>query len=157
MKKFITLPDVRNVVATGTAIVNVPVGPTYHYIQIAYKEAGTLAAETDLEDAITGIRVKINGKTQREFTGAELNDLNAVRGITFEAGMIQIFFAEPWRTSVQAEDILAWGTGDVDTFQIEIDITGGTTPTMEARALVDDSRRNMGIIKKVRQRLCERA
>jgi hypothetical protein len=111
-----------------TITLDIPTGPRYHVIWI-YGNAGAAKKFTDL---IGEIRININGVTQRKFTALELLKLNALNGITQYAGrngniaatafVIPLWFAEPWRKSLRSQDLLAWGTGDVSSFQIEFDI-----------------------------------
>lgn len=133
-----------------TVVLDIPVGPRYHVIWI-YGNAGAAKKFTDL---IGEIRVKINGQTQRQFTGTELLKLNMLNGSAQWAGRngnvaatafyIPIWLAEPWRKSLRSQDALAWGTGDVGTFQIEFDIiayagaaAGLIAPTFEGE--IDNS------------------
>lgn len=113
-----------------TVVVDIPTGPRYHVIWI-YGHAGAAKKFTDL---VGEVRININGVTQRKFTALELLKINALNGSSQWEGrngnvaniafQIPIWFAEPWRKSLRSQDLLAWGTGDVSSFQIEIDIIG---------------------------------
>lgn len=144
-----------NAVAPGqTATISLPVGDlVYDEVLLVY---GTATAggptEANMEAEITEVRVKVDGKVQRVFSAAQLFDINRVNGIAVANGFLPIFLAEPWRRSAQGEESLAWGTADVSTFTIEVDIdAGATSPTLEARIMVDDARRPMGPIVKWRR------
>ena len=144
--------------AGGTVTIDVPVGPTYHTIWLT-GSAGTAKKLTDL----TGdIRNKINGKVQRIHTADELNLLNQAHGAQYAAKnagtaaalfVLPIFLAEPWRKNLAAREGLAWGTGDVSTFQIEVDIKASTFTSpvaLSAKAEIDDGPdRPLGVITKV--------
>lgn len=139
-----------------TVTCDIPVGPTYHKILIR-GNAGTGKKMTDL---IGEIRIKINGKVQRTFTADELNKLNELNGTRYAARNgagtaalfeLPIFFAEPWRKTLIAQEGFAWGTADVQTFQIEVDIKADTFTAAVAltfRAEVEDTRRPLGVITK---------
>jgi len=143
--------------AAHTITIDIPVGPRYHQIAIrAHPGSGKKLIHVDsTRDGLLGeMRLKVNGKVQRVFTAAELNSLNVLNGANYacKGGLtddteaeLTIYFAEPWRENVETEDGLAWATGDVDTFQLEIDIkeytsgtyTGLTKPT--CKAVVDNT------------------
>jgi hypothetical protein len=135
-RQKIELPSFNSVAAGQTATVTIPTGSRYHAIFLKYKGN---ANQATIEADLTQIRVKINGKVQRVATLEELNKINALNGYAFQAGLVPVFFSEPWRRNVVGEDTLAWGTDGVRTFQIEVDIdSGATAPTLEAFAIVDE-------------------
>ena len=90
---------------------------------------------------------------QRTFSPEELYKIYALNGYAFQAGIIPIFFSEPWRRNVSGEDTLAWGTDGVDSFQIEVDLdAGAVAPTLSGFAVVDDVKAKLlNIIKWRRQ------
>jgi hypothetical protein len=145
-KRQVQLLSIQGVVQGQTATVTVPSGPRYHSITLQAKAATKTGAQI-----ISEVRVKINGKTQRVHTYTELNALNLLNGAIYAeyqptagAGndyFITLFFAEPWRVRQDMREGLAWGTGDVGTFQLEVDInaTAGATITLLAWAEVDNS------------------
>lgn len=141
----------------GTVTIDVPVGPTYQAIFIN-GNAGTGKLMTDL---IGEIRIKINGKVQRVRTAQRINQMNELHGSQYAAVngataalafSLPIFFAEPWRKNINAQEGLAWGTGDVSTFQIEVDLKASTFTSpvsITAQAMIDDGpARALGIITK---------
>lgn len=167
-KRVVNLPTISGWVGTAggafaahTITIDLPVGPRYHQVRLrAHPGAGKKLLHVDAtRDGLIGeIRVKVNGKVQRVHTGHELNCLNVLNGAVYackggyddntEAELI-LHFAEPWRENIETEDGLAWATGDVSTFQIEIDIrdyaaaaAGLTKPT--AKAVIDNSLVDVG-------------
>lgn len=146
------LPSFNAVGAGDTATLTVPRGPTYRQIMLYYTPGGTAANEATMKSDITEIRVKINGVIQRILSATQLLEIAKIYGISVTNGIIPIFFAEPWRRNADGEDILAWGTQDIQTFQIEVDIDGGaTSPQLKAYADISDQKRNLGVIKKNRR------
>lgn len=151
MRRAITTNSFNGVAAGQTATLDLPVGAlVYHQIRLLYGTSTTSGAnQTNTEAELTQIRLKINGKTQRVMSSAELNAINELHGRPFNAGELVIFLSEPWRRSSQGEDSLAWGMADVQTFQLEVDIHGDAdSPTLEARVVVDRIARPMGPIVK---------
>lgn len=140
-RRYPKLGSFNGVGAGQTAILNVGTGPTYHNIKLRYKtNANQNTIETDVEE----IRLLVNGKVVRRFSAAELNKINAFNGIAFRAGLIPIYFSEPWRRNALGEDTLAWGTANIDTLTIEVDIAAGATaPTLSARAELEDTPRRL--------------
>ncbi|RKQ73104.1 major capsid protein P2 [Oceanibaculum indicum] len=144
------LPSFNAVGAGQTATVSLPTDGIYFSVNLLYAESGTPANLATFTAAIPEIRININGVTQRRMSAAEIITLNALRGETFEAGILPIFFSLPWRPNAVEEDALAWGTADVSTFQIEVDIAAGrTAPTLRGEAYKLMARANMGPIVKV--------
>lgn len=102
---------------------------------------------------ISEIRVKINNRVQRRFSGTQLRDLNLNNGAQYDAvsgevpntapGVsMSIFFAEPWRKDTVSQDALAlptaWQGGSYKSFQIEVDLGAASTPTLIAWAITDE-------------------
>lgn len=162
VKRIVNLPNVTGwagavagAFSAHTVTLDLPVGPRYHVVWIS----GHAGAGKKATDLIGEIRIKVNGAVQRVFTLTELLKLNVLNSnqtvgygyagrngnVAATTFYIPIWFAEPWRKSLAAQDGLAWGTGDVSTFQIELDIaayaagtfTGLVAPTFKAE--VDNS------------------
>lgn len=147
VKRITPLPSFSGVAAGVTATGDIPVGPRYHVIWLQVSDsAGSLVTEI-----VSQIRLKVNGKVQRTMSPAELEALNGLMGADYAAyttgsedtdlvTYIPIFLAEPWRKMLAAQDGLAWGTGNLSTFQIEIDINAGiTSPQIAGFVEVDNS------------------
>lgn len=118
-----------NVVATGTATVNLPVGMSYNKIILA------LGGTTFTKSMITGIRVKLNGKIIINAVGSRLDLINQYRGLAASAGFLTIDLTEP-RAKTMAEQYI----GNINTAKgvssltIEVDISGATAPTLDSYA-----------------------
>lgn len=142
-----------NAVGAGqTATLNLPPDGIYHKLMLHYAESGTAANSATVIAALDELRLIVNGKVQRRMTGEDLLAINAYHGKGYTAGQLPIFFSEPWRRTVQGEDALAWGMGDVETFQLEVDIASGRTgPTLAATSVKDIAVANMGPIVKWRK------
>jgi|SRR5579883_164801 len=158
MRSAVVLPNFNGVAPGQTASVSIPVGGvTYHKIALVYNctNAGN-GNQANTEAHLTEIRVLLNGKIQRRFSAKDLDSINAFYGRGFiangTAGQLDIFFSEPWRRTVQSEDVLAWGTADVGTFQIQVDIAAAATgPSLSATAEVEYISRPNGVIAKWRK------
>ncbi len=152
IKSPLSQPSFNAVGAGQTATIDLAPDGTYHMLLVHYTEGAVDAIDATMRAAITAIRLKVNGKVQRTFSAAELLDINALKGQVFTAGYLQIFFAEPWRRAAQGEDALAWGMGDVDTFQMEIDIAAGrVNPALSLTAVKTRDAAPMGPIVKWRR------
>ena len=128
MRYFKPLPSFAAVAAGQTATLDVPARGTYYSLMLTYTtDTVGGATQANMETEITEIRLKINGKIQRRFSAEELFDHSTYKGQTITAGKLQIYFAEPWRQTVQGEEALAWPMGDVDTFQVEVDIADNSS------------------------------
>jgi hypothetical protein len=160
-KRIVNLPNVSGWIGTAggafpahTVTIDLPVGPRYHEIWIG---ANPGAAKTLIDNGGTGLfgefRLKVNGKVQRQALASDINKINVLNGVTYAcrggltnatAADLCVYLAEPWRENEDAQDGLAWATGDVSTFQLEVDIVnyagaaaGLTKPT--AKAVIDNS------------------
>lgn len=142
-RKRLTLPSFQAVAAGQTAVINVPAVDSYHGIVLKYLTATAgLATQANVEAEIDEVRLKVNGKVQRTLSARQLFDMNSYHGIAPIPGggagvymPLPFYFSEPWRRSVQGEDLLAWHMGDVETFQIEVDINAAAaSPQLMALA-----------------------
>ncbi len=111
-------------------VVDMPVGPRYHAIWIKCLNPGAGKVGTDL---IGDISIKVNGKVQRTMTADELNKINILNGFEYAAKgfgtaatefSLAIWFSEPWRKGGDSQQGLAWNTGDVSSFQLEVTLKG---------------------------------
>jgi hypothetical protein len=153
MRRVKTIPDFNGVAAGQTAFASVPAVDKYHKIQVTYDtDTANGPDQTNMEAELTEIRLKINGVVQRTFSATELFAINAVYGIAFSAGILPIYFSEPWMRTANGEDVLGWGMGDVSNFTVEIDIdSGADAPTLAAVAETEISNEVMGPIVKWRR------
>jgi hypothetical protein len=158
-KYALKLRDISAVAASTTVIIDLPIGPRYHYINLQHGyTAGTNTIAATYAN-ITGIRVKVNNKVQRNYGldsarsgGTVLRDMNLLNGTGFDTPVattpevpntapgvtIPLYFAEPWRKNPRDQDALAWSSAGWKSFQIEIDLSTAATPTLVASAVVDD-------------------
>lgn len=152
-RRFVKQPSFQGVAAGQTAVINLPNAGTYFGLKFFYGTATAGGAnQVNMETELTRIRLKLNGVTQREFSARELFDINAFHGIDFETGILNIFFAEPWRPEIIGEDALSWGMGGVQTFTAEVDIaSGATSPTLRATALWSPVTTNTNLINQWRR------
>lgn len=153
--RLLTTNSVNAVGPGQTATLSLSVATIYHKLVLNYKTNGALATVAEMIQDIEQVRIKIDGKNQRIFSAQELFTINSADGGHVKPGRLEIFFAEPWRRSAQGEDALAWGTRDVATFQVEIDVAAAAvSPSLSATVLVADPGQNrpMGGIIKWRQR-----
>jgi len=133
LKRIKSLPTPSGVAVAKTATFDVPVGPRYHTIWLETGDTG----KSVITDIIGDIRLKVNGKVQRTMSAEELDALNTLMGAEFARKEVDdgtpgdghivttrlpIFLAEPWRKQPAVADGLAWATGNLSTFQIEVDI-----------------------------------
>lgn len=142
------LPTFQAVPASGTAgtaTVELPLGRRYHVIWLEFTCNGAGAANVSngnavninatIANAITDIRVKLNGHTQRISTGRQLNEINDSLGAIYAAQVsgtagtagykvrLPIFFAERWRSETVEQDLPAWNVdGGQESFTIEVDV-----------------------------------
>ena len=150
LKQRISLKDISAVAASKTVIINCPIGPRYHYINLAHGYAAGTNTIAAAATNISEIRLKLNNRVQWKLSGTQLRDRNLLNGTAFDAVSGEVpntapgvsfplYFAEPWRKDIATQDALALPTGGgfIKTFQIEIDLSTASTPTLIAWAVVD--------------------
>jgi hypothetical protein len=146
-KNRIALKGISGVAKSKTALVELPVGPRYHYVVLQHSyTSGTntiAAAATNVAE----IRVKVNGRVQRVMSGTQLRDMNLLNGTTYDCDGVPntapgvsfpIFFAEPWRKDARDQDALAWSSRGWQSFQIEVDFGAADDATLVAHAVTDN-------------------
>ena len=149
----VKLRNVQNVAASKTCLIDLPIGPRYHTILLEHGYASGTNTIAAAMANLSEIRLKIDGKVRRVFSGTQLRDLNLFNGTqyggtgvpnTSPGSAIAIHLAEVWRKDVDSQIFGAiptvWnrGAGKFSSFQLEIDIGAASTPTLVAAALVDD-------------------
>lgn len=133
MRIFKKMPSFNAVAAGGTAIANLPVGLAYHQLAIRYKRGGADATQAQFGTDLTEIRLIVDGDVKWRLSASELIALNSYYGVYdagFTDGVLAMLFSRPWHRTSQGEDFTQFGTADVQTMTLEIDVAGGT-PTPE--------------------------
>ncbi len=173
-KLRVQLRDISTVAASGSVLINLPIGPRYHSVIIQHAYAAGTNTAAGAATNLNQIRVKLNGRSQRTVTGTQLRDLMLLNGTGFDIDAtltpntapgtaFTIPFAEPWRKDARDQDALAWATRWAKTnangatayelFQIEIDLGAAATPAIVAWAVIDGfvPDTQPGIVKWIRQ------
>lgn len=115
-----------NVVASGVATANITPGRALELIRL--KLGGTAFAKAN----ISNIKLKANGKVIMEASGADMDKINAYRGVTTEAAFLDLAFFDH---KMQSEFDRTVGTFDtsvgISNITAEVTIAGATAPTLE--------------------------
>lgn len=115
------ITGINGVVAGGTGSVNLDVNRRVHGLTFYYK---TNAAQATIEADILFLQLYVNGILIRDINMVELFRENAANGRAFVLGQIPVFFSEPWRASVMAEEATAWDLWGQVSFTAKIGISG---------------------------------
>ncbi len=145
MRRIIQLPAWTPVSAGSDTSLTMPVGGnTYERASIAHSGV-TLAQMKNIE-------VRLNGDPIMHFkTGTQLEALNDYYGRPKTAGILTIWAIRPELTNIAQRRLTAWGTLNVQTLSIHMDIdAAASAPALLAHAVVS-SPRMMDIITKVKQ------
>lgn len=114
-----------NVVASGTATNNVTPGRTLENLRL--KLGGTALTKA----MITQIKLKANGKVIVEGTGADIDKLNAYRGVATDASYLEMLFADYSLNNELDRMVGAFDTSaGISNITSEITIAGATAPTL---------------------------
>lgn len=122
-----------NVVANGMATLDLPLGNSYNRIILQ------LGGTTFTKSMITLIKVKMNGKTVFENTGARLDAINKAKGIFDAANFLTIDFTEPRAKTRLAQFLGNYNTArGVTSLTVEVTIAGATAPTLTSFSEVSE-------------------
>lgn len=134
---LVKLPGFSNVGVSQTAIATLPRGPSYRNLVVGITDNATDPTQAVISARYTGWRVKANGITKFELTGTLLQELNAYHGHADENGIRSIYFVQPKQATIGSEDALLYGTNNLDTFQLEVDIGAAAVgPILELHAMI---------------------
>lgn len=129
------MPSFQAVAAGQTAIANLPIGLTYEELLIRYKSSGTDANAATAKADLSEIRLMVDGDAKWTVSATELLALNGWYGRGYTDGVVQMHLSNPEARTVNGEDAAAYGTADVQTMALEIDIAAGATaPSLELYA-----------------------
>jgi hypothetical protein len=132
-----------NVVGTGVATLNLPLGMTYERIIMV------LGGTTFTKDMITDIKCKLNGKVFYQTTGTRLDLINKYKGLANDATHLTIDFTELFARDEVGQSIGAIGTlQGVASFTIEVTISGATAPTLDSYSQLSGPK-NLGVVNKM--------
>lgn len=116
-----------NVVASGKATVNLPIGMSYNKVILA------LGGTAFTKSMITDVSVKLNGKIIYQETGSRLDLINQYRGLTAAAGFLTLDFTEPRAKSMIEQYVGNINTASgVSSLTVEVTIAGATAPTLDS-------------------------
>ena len=130
MLRRITRVAPQNAVAPGnTTIFTLPVDRRYHKAQL---KVNNNANRNTIESIIERVRVIVDDVEQRNNKASEILDINAIYGVDFVAGYLDLFFSEPWLRNLSNENLLSWSMGNVANFRIEVDVAASASnPQLE--------------------------
>lgn len=113
-----------NVVATGTATNQITPGRTLEVSRL--KLGGTFT-----KAMISMLKYKANGKVILEGTGADIDKINAYRGVATDAAYLDLFFADYAMNNELDRMVGAFDTSlGISNITQEVTIAGATAPTM---------------------------
>jgi len=148
-KKIYELPSISRVVAGSTAILELPIGPTYH--DIVFTLTGTALAVAHIGQ----VRVLVNGNEIQRYANLQrLFDLNAYynrEGDTVNE--FKLAFARDEYNELAFKRAPALGTLGLSTVTIEMDLQAAfpANGTIVARALIDTVPQPLGVFNRIRE------
>ncbi|HEY1022555.1 MAG TPA: major capsid protein P2 [Flavisolibacter sp.] len=148
-KKMISLPSMSRVTPGSTAILDLPIGPTYE--QLIFSASGTGLAATHFG----GIRLLIDGTVRRTHKDLQrLMDLNGYYNQSVDSATeFMVHFIRQEFASLADELTPGLGTQDLRTLTIEIDILAGAPANiaMSAAAFVDTEPQPLGVYTQIKE------
>lgn len=154
MKKTVRLPSLSRVVAGSKATLELPLGNTYERIIFSATAAASLAA-----GHIKRIDVLINGNVVQTYKNLQrLIDLNTYYGreadtVSATAAQFALHFTRAELLDSLWRKAPGFGTADVQTFHIEIEIDAAAPASLAitAHALVNPVREALGAFFRIRE------
>jgi len=145
--KMIPLVNISAATAGATVTIDLPLGVTYHQVQLL--RGGTTFTAAQMKN----IKVMADTKTFQEFAdAAELAKYNAFYARAQNGNYNTIWFDRP-ELSEDYRDITAVGTLDLKKLQIQFDIdAGAVAPTIKAQA-VTSLGEPIGLITKIKRQV----
>jgi len=138
MRNIGYINGVEGVVSEGTASVNVPKDRRYHALKLFVTAGGGV---TNAALIVDRVRLYVDSVLQRDLSATQIINIALLNGITAATGEIPIYFSEPWRASVTAEEITSWDLfGGVQKMTLEIVFLAVTTPACQVLAAYDYGR-----------------
>ncbi len=120
------IPGITGVNAGGVALVNVPVNARYHRM-LFFSTSGGVAGTSKLTTA----KISVNGVNMRDITPANTINIAKSQGVNPAAGVLPIYFTQPWNNILAANDSNSWDLAGQSTFSIQIGIdTTAVNPTL---------------------------
>lgn len=124
-------------IANGrTSTARLDVNRRYHGLKLLTFSDGVAAAADTIVDKI---RLIVGSKTIREITAGDLLSIAQLNGVAVVAGELPIYFSEPWRASVMAEEATSWPMFGVNSFTLQVDLLAnvGHVSTFDLRGFWD--------------------
>lgn len=130
--KVVLLPSLRGVGAGLTASAVLPVGLTYHAIQLRCTIAGVEATPAQIVAQLARVKFTLDGDPKIDASGAELAMVTRFwltrAGVDpINAGILTVWFARPATQEIDGQDGPAWGTADRNSFNLDVTLAGGAT------------------------------
>ena len=120
------IPGITGVNANGIALVNIPTNARYHRLTF-FATSGGVASTAKL----TSCKLSVNGANMRDITPANIISLSSTQGLTPSAGVLPIYFTDPWRNLLAANDSNSWDMAGQSTFSVQIGIDAtAVNPTL---------------------------
>lgn len=135
------MPDFVNLANTGTASLDLPVSMTYH--NIIFDFTGSTALTRAM---ITEVRALINGKVFVRAPASILHRDNLYKGSADNDSFLMLDFEEPRARTFADQIATAVHTYDVNTFKIEFDIVGATSPKITTHANLSTTKLPLGLL-----------
>jgi hypothetical protein len=106
LRTYIT--GIEGIASNGTAIAKFPNGRRYHGAKLVVSGTVAAAPSTDPIAIVEYVRLSANGVLMRDLTPAEILKIAALNGITAAAGELPLFFTEPWRQTIDGQELTSW-------------------------------------------------
>lgn len=135
---LVKLPGFQNVAVSNTAYAAIPVGVSYRSLFVAITDNAIDPTQATISQRYTRFVLKADGTIKWDVTGTLGQELNAYHGHGDQDGVRSLWLAQPKQEVLAAQDALMWGTGDLTTLTLEVDVGAAAVgPLLSLYALID--------------------
>lgn len=139
------LPSISNKKPGTTGVFNLPVGGL-RYAELLIQLTKGTDAKRQLTTILKEMRLKVNGRLVQRLRAEQIEYIRNYHGQKFSTHYVgndlflKVYFAEPWLATPGGQDHLGAGTSNIQSFQLELDISPSATESellMEGTSSVD--------------------
>lgn len=142
---LVKLPGFSNVGVSQTAIANIVRGVAYRSLHVGITDNAIDPTQANISTRYKRWTVKVNGITKHDLTGTLLQELNGYHGHADENGVRSIWFVQPKQATIGSEDAMLYGTANIDTFSLEVEIDATAVgPILELHAMITPAALKLG-------------
>ena len=129
MSQFARTPELigsmSSMVPGTQATMNIPRSHTYFSLGLHIAITGVTVTAANVATYVDKIVLRINGEPRYEIKGSQLEKYWADRNVSVADNFIPVLLSQPHMRTAAGEDVSGYGTTDVRTFEIHVELAAG--------------------------------